>query len=237
MKTFARILFVSVVLLRAAPAQDVNDFFSGNGSFELGPFINPLTFNSSGVSFDVPGWVFDEAGRKPQWFEGPQAQDGNRYIGLTARGGAGPIFGGISISGSSISHTPFTIGQMYELSFWAAGGVASASRNRVQVDLSNPGPDMINSFFADVPTYSPDEFAALSGLEWQEFVIPFTAVTESAFFSVMSVPITAGGTSTIYLDNFSFRVVPEPGSALLLLAGGGWLVMVRRRRGGPNSVS
>ena len=238
MKTFARILFASVVLLRAAPAQDVNDFFSGNGSFELGPFINPLTFTGAGVSFDVPGWLLYDAGRKPQWFEGPQAQDGNRYIELTGRGGSDPVDALMEVQGLSISHTPFTLGQAYELVFWAAGGVASAPVNRLQVSLSGTllGGG-INNFKIDLPSYTEAEFAALSDLEWGEYTIPFIATVTSPTLSLIPRANETGGTSTIYLDNFSFRVVPEPGSALLLLAGGGWLVMGRRRRGGPNGVS
>ncbi len=211
-------------------AQDVNDFFSGNGSFELGPHVNPLTFDDGinrGWSYQVPGWTMIAEGRSPQWIEGPEAQDGNRYIRLSSQGGVANLRSGAMIVGSEISHTPFTVGDAYELVFWAAGGVGSAVGNLLTVNLKGNMPRQQYM----LPIYSQEEFDMLGGPLWTEYVIPFTAQIESPKLLFVATAINTGGSTSLYLDNISFRAVPEPGGALLVLVAGlTWLVVGRTRK-------
>ncbi len=209
-------------------AQDVNDFFSGNGSFELGPHVSPLTFSrggQQGSSYQVPGWRMVAWGTSPRWIEGSGAQDGQRYLRLGSRGGSGSAYTVASITGSEISHTPFTIGEVYELVFWASGGVGSAQASFLQVIMQGLAKQSI-----ELPVYTEAEFESLGGPVWNEYVIPFTAQVESPELRFGSTPVSPG-TATLYLDNISFRAVPEPGSALLVLGAGlGWLVAGRTRK-------
>ncbi len=212
-------------------AQDVNDFFSGNGSFELGPHVNPLTFDEGinrGWSYQVPGWSMLAGGRSPQWLEGPEAQDGNRYLRLSSQGGTTTnLFSSARIFGDDISHTPFTIGDTYELVFWAAGGVGNAVVNKLLVNI-------VRNYVSEtvvLPLYTQEEFDALGGPLWTEYVIPFTAVAESPNLYLTALSSNSGGSTSLYLDNISFRAVPEPGGALLVLGAGlGWLLAGRTRK-------
>jgi len=211
-------------------SQDVNDFFSGNGSFELGPYVSPLTFSggvNQGWSYEVPGWVMQAAGRSPEWIEGPGAQDGDRYIRLSSLGGSSNLFSSARIFGGEISHTPFTVGDLYELVFWAAGGVGNASVNMLTINLVGNLPQTQ----IELPIYTQEEFDALGGPLWVEYVIPFTSQVESPNLILGATSINSGGTTSLYIDNVSFRAVPEPGGALLVVGAGlVWLVGGRSRR-------
>jgi len=224
--TFLFLLLTSGV----GQAQDVNDFFSGNGSFELGPYVNPLTFSggtNQGSSFEIPGWRMVAGGRSPEWIEGLGAQDGERYIRLSSQGGSSNLFSSARITGSEISHTPFTVGDLYELVFWAAGGVGNATANLLSISFGGNMP--IQSI--ELPIYSQEEFEVLGGPVWTEYIIPFSAGVESSYLWMTALPINAGGSTSLYLDNVSFRAVPEPGSALLVLSAAlGWLVVGRCRK-------
>jgi hypothetical protein len=168
------------------------------------------------------------SGRTVSWWEDPNAYEGERYIQLRSSGG--------SLPGSSsarfdfaISPVPFTVGELYELRFWAAGGVATSGSNVLGVYLGG-------SFFGSgisqsisLPAYTQAEFDALSGLQWQEYVIPFVAGSTSPEM-IVSANIPAVLASSMYLDNFSIRPVPEPSGALLLGTALGLSLFARRRR-------
>lgn len=230
--------FLVTIVVALCPAishaQDYSDFFSYNSSFELGSSAPPLVFpnNNSSVT-TITGWTLSAGGQYPSWLEDADAQDGNRYIMLRSNGGAGAGSSGASIDGYSISPTPFTIGELYELSFWAAGG--PAANNLVRVSLATT----VNLIREDIalPTYTQAEFDALTGLEWSRYTIPFTATDTTMHLSISSPSSTQGGyQSIVYLDNFSITQVPEPSSALLAAAGGLVLLTRRRRRGCAGSL-
>ena len=85
------------------------------------------------------------------------------------------------------------------------------------------------SQIVSLPAYTQAEFDALTELEWQEFVIPFTAGTELPTLNMGAV-VPAALASSIYLDNFSIRPVPEPSGALLAGTALGLSLLSRRRR-------
>lgn len=217
-------------------AQDYSDFFSYNGSFEFSSADPPITFtvNTYHPEVDpspdlITGWWMKNFGSPPAWLEGASAQDGNRYIKIGSQGGSRTTFGGVEIDGATINHTPFTVGEIYELSFWAAGG--AASNNMVAVSLSMPGQNEGWSF--PLPTYSQSESDALPGLAWQQFTLSFVATGSTLKLSVISpVPTSLGYQSIVYLDNFTLTQVPEPGSAVLACAGGVVMLVTRRRKNG-----
>ena len=133
------------------------------------------------------------------------------------------------MDGSLISHTPFTVGEMYELSFWAAGG--ANPDNFIRVSLSG---GLLFEF--DMPTYTQAEFNALPGLEWSRYVVPFVATDTTMTLGMFATDSAKDGfAGTVYLDNFSITQVPEPGSALLVVMGGGLIFGVRRKRASNTS--
>jgi len=227
----ARTFLFLLLTCGVGQAQDVNDFFSGNGSFELGPYVNPLTFSggaNQGWSYEVPGWSMLAGGRSPEWIQGSAAQDGEHYIRLSSQGGSSGLFSSARIFGTEISHTPFTVSDQYELVFWAAGGVGNSNSNVNILDISIGG--SLGNQQVVLPMYSQEEFDGLAGPVWTEYVIPFTALVESPNLWMTASTINSGSTS-LYLDNVSFRAVPEPGSALLVVGAGlVWLMGVRSRR-------
>jgi hypothetical protein len=206
-----------------AHSQDFSDFFSNNGSFEFGSSPPPLSFPSSNSSVNtITGWTVYAGGITPRWLENSAAQDGNRYIELRSNGGSSSGDSGVSIEGGMISHTPFNIGDLYELSFWAAGG--ASPNNLLQLDLSGG----VREYF-DIPDYTSAEFAALPGLEWNRYAYTFRAPFNSISLIVSSPDSTNPAyRSTVYLDNFSIVAVPEPSGVLLVLTAG--LVLGTRRR-------
>jgi hypothetical protein len=203
--TFVRSFWITFCIALLAPtgvsAQGSVDYFAGFGSFEGGAFVSPLFEQSpfSGSSTAIPGWTIWASGAPGNWLRDGNAQDGDNHVILRAAGG--------SIPGSSsatfdfaISPTPFTVGELYELVFWAAGGVATSGVNRIRTNLSfSP---------IELPSYTQQEFEALVELEWQEIVVPFVAQAPGGEVRVSIDSIPASGTSSVYLDNFSIRPVP-----------------------------
>jgi len=215
------VLFARVTAAQEAPL----DYFAGLGSFEVGEFQRIFPDSVSNTSTVMPGWrVWRTGASAPGWFEGSAAQDGSRYLGLGARSGSLRGTSGIEFD-FSLSPIPFTVGELYELSFWAAGGVASSGFNRIAV---------FGELF-ELPVYTEEEFAALNGqLEWQEFRVTVPAFNEDfnnfeGWTSLASLRSAGGGGSSVaYFDNFSLRLVPEPSGLLLVGVAAGF--GLRRRR-------
>jgi hypothetical protein len=228
--SFFRVEFKAVIALillnnltSPLTAQEPVDYFAGNGSFEGGDFVSPLFPGApfSGSSSAVPGWTMTAQGSSVTWLANMEAQDGDRHIILRSRGGSTPGSSSAYFD-FAISPVPFTVGELYELRFWAAGGVATSGVNRLSMSLSY---DPI-----ELPAYTQAEFDALETLEWQEIIVPFVPQAEGGamWVSIDSIPV--GGNSSIYLDNFSIRPVPEP-SGVLLVALAACVGLCVRRRG------
>ena len=227
----AVIVLTSLTLTTPLFAQEPVDYFAGYGSFEGGVFVSPLFPGApfSGSNTAVPGWTMSASGSSVTWLENTEAQDGDRHIIVRSRGGSAPGSSSARFD-FAISPIPFTVGELYELSFWAAGGAATSGVNQVIVTLSGGGNfGMGISQIVSLPAYTQAEFDALTELEWQEFVIPFTAGTELPTLNMGAV-VPAALASSIYLDNFSIRPVPEPSGALLAGTALGLSLLSRRRR-------
>ena len=221
-------LLLMFLFARVTAAQEAAvDYFAGLGSFEVGEF-RPLFANTSErASTVIPGWrVRRIDSGSAGWLEGSAAQDGSRYLGLGARSGS---FNGDSAIqfDFSLSPIPFTVGELYELSFWAAGGVATSGFNRIAV---------FGTLF-ELPAYTEEEFAALNGqLEWLEFSVTATAFNEDfnnfqGWTDLVNLRSAGGGgSSSVYFDNFSLRLVPEPSGLLLVGVAAGFGLMRRRKR-------
>ena len=224
-------LLLMFLFARVTAAQEAAvDYFAGLGSFEVGEF-RPLFANTSErASTVIPGWrVRRIDSGSAGWLEGSAAQDGSRYLGLGARSGS---FNGDSAIqfDFSLSPIPFTVGELYELSFWAAGGVATSGFNRIGV-LGGVGQDF------ELPVYTQEEFDALGGqLEWQEITQVFTVFANPSGGPEVWTQLVnlrsagGGGSSSVYLDNFSLRLVPEPTGLLLVGVAAGFGLMRRKRK-------
>jgi hypothetical protein len=225
--SFATALRTCAVLLSTAitQAQPV-DYFAGFGSFETSNPDAVLDFNGTNSSFSIPGWVVSKGGSRftpfPEWQNNGQAQDGSRHLFLSARGGSDPGPTGAFFD-FSISPVALTPGELYELTFWAAGGLATSGLNRLQVDASNA------TFSSFQDPYVLPVATQIDSLQWQEYSLTFTPNFPEVQLFFTALEVNAGGSSSLYLDNFSLRHIPEPGSVVLLGAAAGFLGLRRRR--------
>jgi hypothetical protein len=227
--SFSVALSACVVFLSAAEtkAQPV-DYFAGFGSFETSNPEDVLNFGGTNVSSSILGWVVRRIGDfpvsvSPVWLNDDHAQDGERHLLLRSRGGSSPA----SFSAEfdfTISPMALTPGELYELTFWAAGGLASSGQNLLQVRLSNSTRiDFEDPFVLPVAT-------EVDTLDWHEYTMTFIPNFPEVQLNLMAREINAGGTSSMYLDNFSLRVVPEPGGALLFALSAGLFGLRRMRK-------
>jgi hypothetical protein len=219
-----------LLFARMTAAQEAAvDYFAGLGSFEVGEFRPLFGSPPANRSTVMPGWqVWRTNAGFGIWREGPEAHEGDRFLELRARSGSFNGDSGIEFD-FSLSPIPFTVGELYELSFWAAGGVATSGFNRIAV---------FGTLF-ELPVYTEEEFAALNGqMEWQEFRVIGTAFNEDfnnfeGWTSLVNLRSAGGGgSSSVYLDNFSLRLVPEPSGMLLVGVAAGFGLMRRRRVNG-----
>ena len=210
------------------------DYFAGFGSFETSNPDDVLNFGGTNLSNSIPGWVVYRSGSSftpfPQWQRNGQSQDGDRHLLLRSRGGSDPG-SNTALFDFAISPAALTPGELYELTFWAAGGVNSSSLgfNQLRVLVSQATRTDISDPFD--PFIIP-EAAQEEVLEWQQYSLIFMPVSQEVSFSA-SAPL--GSSSSVFLDNFSLRHIPEPGSAVLVGAAVAFLGL-RRRRSAPASA-
>jgi hypothetical protein len=200
------------------------DYFNGFGSFETSNPDAVLDFGGTNRSTSIPGWVVNRSGSRftpfPQWQNNGQAQDQDRHLLLQSRGGSDPGSNS-ALFDFSISPVALTPGELYELTFWAAGGLANSGVNLLQVRLSNSTRiDFEDPFLLPSATQ-------VDTLDWQEYTMSFIPNFPEVQLNLMA--LNSNGGSNVYLDNFSLRVVPEPGGALLFALSAG-LFGLRRMR-------
>jgi hypothetical protein len=81
----------------------------------------------------------------------------------------------------------------------------------------------------DLPRYTQAEFDSFTELPWEEYRFTFTAGGFTPSLFLASDAANAGGTASVYVDNFSIRPVPEPSGVLLVGVAVGVGLMRRRR--------
>ncbi len=220
--TYACVFLITPAKGHADPV----DYFAGFGSFETSNPDDVLDFNGTNSSFSIPGWVVFKSGSRftpfPEWQNNGQAQDGSRHLFLPARGGSDPGSTGAFFD-FSISPVALTPGELYELTFWAAGGLASSGINHLGVQVTNSTRiDFEDPFVLPIATQ-------VDTLDWYQYSMTFIPDGYDVILTVRAREINAGGSSSMYLDNFSLRHIPEPGSVVLLGAAAGLLGLRRRR--------
>ena len=123
--------------------------------------------------------------------------------------------------------TGFQIGGSYVLSldFNARNCCTAGVRPRAEVFLDGTSIANSSSLFPAPGGVIPASVAA--GGVWYHANIPFTAADTILTLSIRTTPDTAGGDTTLIVDNIS--IIPEPGIALLAFSALGG-ALVRRRR-------
>ena len=219
--TYACVFLITPAKVHADPV----DYFAGFGSFETSNPDAFLNFNGTNISTSIPGWVVFKSGPPapfPQWQNNGQAQDGDRHLLLRSVGGSDPRWT-LARFDFSISPVALTPGELYELTFWAAGGVATSGKNHLGVQVSNSTRiDFEDPFVLPVATQ-------VDTLDWRQYSMTFIPEGQDVLLTIRAREINAGGTSSMYLDNFDLRHIPEPGSMVLLGVAAGVLGLRRRR--------
>lgn len=218
------VAFAVLSPLSSIYAQTV-DYFGGFGSFETSNPSDVLVFNGTNRSTSIPGWEVFRGGSfppVPEWLNNGQAQDGERHILLKSNGGSSSAFTTAKFD-FSISPLAFTPGELYELTFWAAGGLATSGLNLLRVGFINSTRiDFEDPFVLPVATQ-------IDTLDWQPYSLTFIPNGTADTLFVTASQNNGGGSSSIYLDQFSVRPVPEPGSVFLMGVAAGLWGMRRRR--------
>ena len=189
-----------------------------NGSFELGTLVNDgnqtMTFTAGPTN--ITGWT--AIGRQVSWIQAGNpfalsAQDGNRFLDLTAYITGAP-FGGVSQTIAT------NAGQEYTLSFY----LGSYTRR-----WGGPPVSILASANGTAQTFTVSTVSDAS--TWTPFSMLFTASSANTTVSLTG----AAGVEYIGLDNVSvdpgaIAGVPEPGSYALIALGLGLVGMAKRRR-------
>lgn len=218
-------LFASAQRAHADPV----DYFNGFGSFETSNPDDVLNFGSANSSTSIPGWVVRRIGdfvprTIVSWLNDDQAQDGERYLQLRAIGNSSPSTSSARFD-FSISPIALTTGELYELTFWAAGGENTLfDFNPLRVMLLNGTRMDVEDPFTPflIPTATQTDV-----LDWRPYSLFFTSRAPN---EAISVGPPSGSWSNVYIDNFSLRVVPEPGGALLFALSAGLFGLRRMRK-------
>ncbi len=212
-------VFASTQTAHADPV----DYFAGFGSFETSNPDDVLDFNGTNISNSIPGWrIFKSGSLFPSWPNNDKAQDGNRFLGLRSEGGSSPRWTNATFD-FSLSPVALTPGELYELTFWAAGGLATSGRNHLGVGVSNSTRiDFEDPFVLPVATQ-------VDTLDWRQYSMTFIPEGTDVILTLGAREINAGGSSSMFVDNFSLRHIPEPGSVVLIGAAAGFLGLRRRR--------
>jgi len=188
-----------------------------NGSFESGTLVNDgnatQTFNAGPTA--ITGW--SAIGRRVSWIEagnpfGIMAQDGSRFLDLTAYNPGAP-FGGVTQTIGT------TIGDQYDLSFYLGSYTSVWGGPPVSILVSAGG---TSQTFTDS--------AATTASTWVRFSMPFNATSTSTAISLTG----AAGVNYIGLDNVDVELVgivplsgaPEPGTYALIALGFGALALI-----------
>ena len=189
-----------------------------NGSFELGTFVNDGnltdTFNAGATT--ITGW--SAVGRQVSWIDvgnpwSLSAQDGNRFLDLTAYNPGAP-FGGVTQSVAT------TVGQQYSLSFYLGSYTALWGGPPISILAAAAG---TSQTFTNA--------AATSTSTWTPFSLLFTATSATTAVTLTG----AAGVNYIGLDNVSVDpagpggAVPEPSAFALVALGFGVLPLIARR--------
>ena len=222
--TYACVFLITPAKVHADPV----DYFAGFGSFESDGSNTTLQFNQSNSSTSIPGWIVRRIGdfplsSTPIWLNDDQAQDGEHYLLLKAAGGSSPSRSSARFD-FSLSPVALTPGELYELSFWAAGADNSYfDYNLLSVMLlSGTRMDVDNPFTPFlIPAANQTDV-----LDWMPYTLVFMSTSPNESITI-GPPM--GSWSNVYLDNFSLRQIPEPGSVVLLGAAAGLLGLRRRR--------
>ncbi len=209
----------------ACAATHANANLLTNGSFELGTLVNDgnatQTFSAGPTA--ITGWT--AVGRQVSWIEagnpfGITAQDGSRFLDLTAYNTGAPFGGGTQTIAT-------TIGDQYNLTFFLGSFTSRWGGPPISILASAGG---TSATFTDSP--------ATTTSTWVPFSLPFTATSASTAITLTG----AAGVEYIGLDNVDVELVggppdgvPEPGTYALTALGFGALAVIIGRSRKPDA--
>lgn len=212
---FVRLIAYAAVVTVFAVYAEAN--LLTNGSFEMGILVNDgnhtQTFNAGPTA--ITGWT--AVGRQVSWIDAGNpfslsAQDGNRFLDLTAYNTGAP-FGGVTQTVST------TAGQQYTLSFFLGSFTQLWGGPPISILATAGGTSQ--TFTLATPTTSST---------WAPFSLLFTAASASTAITLTG----AAGVEYIGLDNASVDPagaggVPEPATWSLLAVAAGLFAATGRR--------
>jgi len=214
-RAFVRVFFGATCTALIATHANAN--LLTNGSFELGTLVNDgnQTMTFSAGPTNITGWA--AVGRQVSWIDTGNpffltAQDGNRFLDLTAYITGAP-FGGVT------QNVATTVGEQYDLSFYLGSYTQRWG-----------GPPVSISASAAATSQSFTVSTTSTASTWTPFSMLFTATSATTAITLTGL----AGLEYIGLDNVSVdpagASVPEPKSYVLMVAGLGLLGMAAHRR-------
>lgn len=182
-------------------------------------------------------------------FEDPVTSDGPPFVGFweVFNGGAGSSSGNSAVmprtglqslevsilntdntfAGAFQDVTGLTPGLEYTLSGWHASLSSPLDLTaEVRIEWRNSGS---NTEISRTPNLTPVPASLYSPFELTA-AVPVGADTARFVYAIQTFTGGAGNNGTVYVDDISFAVVPEPSSLILLGVGGLALVAMRLRR-------